>query len=113
MLLMTASQKKSDSRDNDVVRPLVVRSERLSDANQMPGDVSSPRQHVAEGFQRLLDLAWEQTLLTYTSRTSRRRCGSEAFTEVDRMFKILLDADSSTRGLHSEAVVRDNQRSCL
>lgn len=75
MLLMTARLKKSDGRDNDVVRPVVVRSERLSDANQMRDDVSSPRQHVAEGFQRLLDLAWEQTLLNYTSRTSERRCG--------------------------------------
>lgn len=75
MLLITASLKKSDSRDNDVVRPVLVRPERLSDANQMRGDVSSPRQHVAQGFQRLLDLAWEQTLLNYTSRTSGRRRG--------------------------------------
>lgn len=75
MLLMPASLKKSDSRDNHVLRPVVVQSERLSDANQMRGDVSSPSQHVAEGFQRLLDLAWEQTLLNYTSRTSERHCG--------------------------------------
>lgn len=68
MLLMTASLKKSDSRDNHVLRTVVVQSERLSDANQMRRDVSSPRQHVAGGFQRLLDLAWEQTLLNYTSR---------------------------------------------
>lgn len=68
MLLMTANLKKSDSPENDAVRPATVRSERPS--NEMQGDVSSP---LAEGFQRLLDLAWEQTLLSYTSRTSGRR----------------------------------------
>lgn len=56
----------SKSRGSDVLRRGVVRSKRRSVAHQTRSNESSPSKHVTKGIQRLLDLAWERTLISYT-----------------------------------------------